>query len=160
MVFPEPGIGPGPRVRHDLVRDRKSSEIAHGSSPPTPRVRLDDLARLANFCSMKPASPSTGLVESDDIRPSANKFSIARLTRRHALDALERLDRHRREADTVEMEVGERAVVERIRLVAAFRRLRSLKVLVFAMSMPPFCRFAELTLGTAGPVATARSVAA
>ena len=51
--------------------------------------------------------------------PSAKKFFERSASREViALDALQRLDRHRRERDLVDVEVGERAVLERVRLVA------------------------------------------
>ena len=68
------------------------------------------------------------------------------LARRHALDAFERLDRHRREPDRVDMEVRERAVVERIRHVARLLQIALVERVGVGDDRAALCEIAEIDL--------------
>ena len=75
--------------------------------------------RFANFAFRNVTVASTDRPYSHDMSPSANMFFDAlRLARRDALDLLQRADRERRQRHRVNLELVERAVLERVRGVA------------------------------------------
>ena len=89
--------------------------------------------------------------------PRAKKFLSARLAGRDPLHALQRLDGHRRERDLVDVEVGERAVFQRVRLVARLLEVPLVKASVFRISVAPFGMSAKLVFSAAGFMATRTS---
>ena len=83
------------------------------------RVRLDDLGTLRELGLDEPERPVGRTVVQPRHEPEREEVLRALgLARRDAVDPLQRLDRHRREGDRMHVEVGQRAVLERVRLVA------------------------------------------
>ena len=114
-VRPRRGLG-----RRDLVRAR---EVLGGLAVVPARlerlrVGLDDLGALRELLlDERERSLGRAVVEPRHEAEREEVLRPLRLARGDAVDALQRFDGHRRERDRVDVEVGERAVLERVRLV-------------------------------------------
>ena len=116
--------------RRDLVADR---EVLRGLAVRVAglergRVRLRDLGPLAELLLDELERPLGGPVVEPAHQPEREEVLRALgLARGDPLDPLQRLDRHRGQRDLVHVVVGERAVLERVRLVAGLLQVALLE---------------------------------
>ena len=116
--------------RGDLVADR---EVLRGLAVRVAglergRVRLRDLGSLRELLLDVLERALGGAVVEPAHQPEREEVLRAlRLARRDPLDPLQRLDGHRRQRDLVQVVVGERAVLERARLVAGLQQIALLE---------------------------------
>ena len=135
--------------RRDLVRAR---EILRRLAVVPPglerlRVRLGDLRALRELLLDEPERAfDRPVVEPRHEAQSEEVLRSLGLARRDSFDALEGLDRHGRKRNGMHVEVGERAVVEWIRLVACFLQISVVEGVGVGDERPALREIAEIDL--------------